>query len=261
MLCAAFVAFVAVSLAGPASADEIDARELTAAEVKRHWHGRLDGRHFAAVVQLELDLGGLRETRELRIFRDDESGREERLLVRFTEPADLRGFALLYLEQDGRPNDYFLYQPSARRVRRLPESVADDDVYGIDLEFLGFGVAQTEPTEIESLATEKVLGRECYRLTERALERNPRFDTRVTWIDRTSFVALRTRHLRGDKVVLEAETLELRDIDGVPTPVRMSFRHTDAGSVELLVREVDYASPIPDEYFSIMALVRASTDD
>ena len=53
---------------------------------------------------------------------------------------------MLFLEQQTRPNDYFLYQPELRRVRRLPEAVANDDVYGIDLEFLGFGVAQSEPT-------------------------------------------------------------------------------------------------------------------
>ena len=144
-------------------------------------------------------------------------------------------------------------------MRRLPASVADDDIYGIDLEFLGFGVAQTEPTEIESVESVRVQGRAAYRLHERATRTNPRFDERTTWIDAESYIALRTEHRRGGETVLSAESSALRDVDGVLTPMRMSFHSTRGGSernVELTVETIDYASPIPDEYFSAMALVR-----
>ena len=168
---------------------------------------------------------------------------------------------LLYLENRDRPNDYFLYQPSTRRVRRLPESVADDDVYGIDLEFLGFGVAQTEPTEIEKLSIETLDGRPAYRLVERALEKNPRFDVRTTWLDPETFVPRRTEHHRGGRLVLVAETLEVSAVQDVPTPIRISFHSIEAKrNVELVVQNVDYRAPIPEDYFSIMALVRARTE-
>ncbi len=171
-------------------------------------------------------------------------------------------WGLLYLAHGDRPNDYFLYQPSTRRVRRLPESVANDDIYGIDLEFLGFGVAQTEPTEIESVERVRLNGREAYRLREIALELNPRFERRTTWVDAETFVALRTEHLRGDEVVLVAETLALEDIDGIPTPVRIAF-HSSRGErhVELTVREIDYESAIPEHFFSTMALVRQRSSE
>jgi hypothetical protein len=234
-----------------------DAIPLSADQVADRWHGRLDGRHFFARVELEMDLAGLRERRTLRVWRDDGGSQDERLLVRFDEPADLRDVGLLYLEHSDRPNDYFLYQPSTRRVRRLPVSIADDDIYGIDLEFLGFGVAQTEPTEILSMTRERVSGRDAYRLSERALEKNPRFDQRTTWIDASNFVAVRSEHVREGDVVLIAEVLEIDTLDGVPTPVRMSFRRTSGDrTVELRVASVDYTAAIPEQYFSALALVR-----
>lgn len=249
-------------LAGVARGDDLV--PLAAEQVKQRWHSRLDGRHFSARIVLYMDLGGLREKRLLRVWRDDARGSDERLLVRFEAPADLRDVGILYLEHPDLPNDYFLYQPSTRRVRRLPASVADDDIFGIDLEFLGFGVAQTEPTEIESVESVRVQNRAAYQLRERALHMNPHFDERTTWIDAESFVALRTEHRRGGEIVLSAESIALQDIDGVPTPMRMSFRSTRGGSersVELVVESVDYASPIPEEYFSAMALVRKGAVD
>lgn len=249
-------------LASGARAGDAPPPAAEAREVQRRWQSRLDGRHFTARVVLHMDLAGLRERRELRVWRDDVAGRDERLLVRFSEPSDLRDVGLLYLERADRPNDYFLYVPSTRRVRRLPPSVANDDIYGIDLEFLGFGVAQTEPTEVVSLERSEASGRSAWRLHERALRANPRFEERVTWIDAESFVALRTEHLRAGERVLAAEAAALRDVDGVSTPMRMSFTSVRGGGerkVELVVESIDYVSAIPDEYFSAMALVRKDT--
>ena len=177
-------------------------------------------------------------------------------MVRFESPPDLRSVALLYLEHGDRPNDYFLYQPSIRRIRRLPETVANDDVYGIDLEFLGFGVAQTEPTRIESVSRVTLKGVNTYKLVERATRSNSRFDRRSTWLDPDTFLALRTEHERAGRVVLIAQVSEIQSIQGVPTPMAIHFERADAKrSVRLRVRSVDYESAIPETYFTAMALL------
>jgi hypothetical protein len=58
---------------------------------------------------------------------------------------------------------------------------------------------------------------------------------------------------------LVARTVETRPVHGVETPVRMEFENElDKRKVSLRVAEVDYELPIPEEYFSTMALVRSS---
>ncbi len=236
-----------------------DAAPLDAAAVKARWHDRLDGRRFAATIELHMRLGDLVETRELVVFRDDEGSHHERVMVRFQQPVDLRNTTFLYLERPGPPNDYFMYQPATRRVRRLPESVAEQDFYGVDLEFLGFGVAETEPTEIVDLAEETVRGRRTHRLRERARNDNPRFDERITWIDAETFVPLRTEHHKRGRRLLRADTLDLSERQGVPTPVHVHFERDDRREIELRVARVDYHAPIPDEYFSVMELAKTRT--
>ena len=250
------LAAVLVSDSGRAGSD--DAVPLSSAEVASRWHGRLATRHFSAQVRMQMDLGGLHEERILRVFRDDENGQGERVLIRFDAPPDLRNVGLLYLAHAGRPNDYFLYQPAMKRIRRLPQSIADDDVYGIDLEFLGFGVAQTSPTEVTRMTRENLDGRAVYKLEEVASEPNPRFDTRRTWIDAETFVPLRTEHLRETRTVLLAETLEVQDVQGIVTPKTMRFQKPiEKREVLLHVDSVDYQAPISDEHFSALALLKA----
>jgi hypothetical protein len=235
-----------------------DAVPLSAAEVRDRWHSRLDDRHFIATVRMEMSLAGLIESRHMMVIRDDIDGKQERVLIRFDEPADLRGLGLLYLEHQGRPNDYFIYQPSIRRIRRMPSTVVDDDVYGVDLEFLGFGVAQSEPTEIRSMRRERVGERAAYRLEERALEQNPRFEERTTWIDAESFVPLKTEHRRRDKVVLLARTERLDTVQGVVTPLEMYFeKASEKRQVRLFVDEVDYERAIPEADFSLLNLMKS----
>lgn len=254
---APLVALLALGVALRAGAQ--DAVPVDASQVKRSWHARLDSRHFSAKIALEMDLGGLKETRELHVWRDDAGTESERVMVRFESPPDLRSVALLYMEHRDRPNDYFLYQPSIRRIRRLPETVADDDVYGIDLEFLGFGVAQSEPTEIDSMSRVILNGASTYKLVESATRSNPRFDRRSTWLDRETFLALRTEHERAGRIVMIAQVRDVQWIQGVPTPMVIDFERLDTKRrVRLQVRSVDYERAIPESYFTAMALLRTS---
>ena len=96
------------------------------------------------------------------------------------------------------------------------------------------------------------------RLVERATRSNSRFDRRSTWLDAETFLALRTEHERGGRLVMRAEVHEVTDVQGVPTPAKIAFRRFDSDrTVELVVRSVDYEAEIPESYFSAMALISA----
>lgn len=231
------------------------AASLSPEEARTRWRERLAGRHFVASVHLDYRFGEQAEKRSLSVWRDDPAG-GERLMARFEEPAALRDFALLYLEQPGRPNDYFIYQPALRRVRRISERTASEDIYGVDLEVLAFGVAQTVATRVESLETSEVAGRPVLRLVERALEGNQRFDQRIADLDPTSFLPLRVEHRRGGSTVLVATTEESAVVQGVATPVRTRFvRPIDSSEVLMVVDSIDYEKPIPGAFFSTLSLV------
>lgn len=255
-LLAAVCLFCLLCPGGSSASD--DAVPLSPDQVRDRWHSRLDGHHFVAQIRMQMNLGGLLEERRLVVYRDDEAETHERVLIRFEAPADLRNVGLLYLEQPDRGNDYFLYQPALRRVRRMHESIARTDVYGIDLEFIGFGAAEGEPTVIESMQQVLLDRRVVYRLTERAREPNPRFERRITWIDPETFIPLRSELIQAGETVLIAETLEIRWVQQIPTPTQMHFlAPLDDREVTLFVDHVDYERAMPDDYFSALALMKS----
>jgi hypothetical protein len=245
----------ALALLGVVASSSLAGEPLTPEEARTRWRERLAGRHFAASVQLAYRYGEDKETRSISVWRDDPK-RGERLMARFETPPEMRGFAILYLEQPGRPNDYFIYQPELRRVRRISERTASEDIYGVDLEVLAFGVAQNVPTRAESLETLDLDGRPVLRLVERALEANQRFDTRIAHLDPKSFLPLRVEHVREGATVLIATTEESAVVQGVATPLRSRFvRPLESSEVVMVVESIDYEKPIPGAFFSTLSLV------
>jgi hypothetical protein len=245
---------LAAAAASGAGGETRGGEAVTARERMLH---RLAGAHFTALLRLEIGAADWREQRVIRLWRDDRGAAHERVMLRFEAPPDLRGIAILYLENPDRPNDYFLYQPAYRRVRRLPEAMAREDVYGVDLEYLGFGGAQLVPTRLESEQRDTLDGGPVIRFTEVAREPNPRFERRVVWLDATNDVPLRMEHERDGEKVLVARTLDVASVHGVPTPRSMVFERLAEGTtVTVSVEQVDYRSPIPEEFFSTFQLVK-----
>jgi hypothetical protein len=142
-------------------------------------------------------------------------------------------------------------------VRRIAETLAREDVYGIDLEYLGFGLAQSLPTRAESVTEDSVSGHPTLRLVERTLESNQRFDRRVAWLDPETFIPIRTVRYRGETEVLRGRTEEVRIVQGIPTPTRIVFEEAaPSETVTMEVTTIDYTTPIPEAYFSTMALIK-----
>jgi hypothetical protein len=250
----AWIAILALCLTTPCGSIASDTA-TPEKEIMQRWLGRLDGRHFAAVVMLTLERTGMTEERKVAVWRDDEHGRE-RLMARFEEPYDMRGVGLLYIQNLDRPNDYFLYQPSIKRVRRISQSLAREDIYGIDLEYLGFGLAQREPVDVEAINFDLLDGHKVLRVKQRARSTNPRFDLEIVWIDPSTYVPLQTIHYHNGEMVLRARTEEVQLIQGVPTPTRSSFeREARQETVRMTVEHIDYEATIPEVYFSTFSLV------
>lgn len=235
-----------------------NSQPLDPAQVRSRWLGRLANRHFQAQVTLRIHWGGRIEERRIDVFRDDEDGAGERLMASFETPSDMRGLALLYLENHDRSNDYFLYQPAGRRVRRVPERLAKEDVYGVDLEYLGFGLALIEPSEPISAEWTTLDDRPVIRLEERAITDNPRFHRRIVWLDPDTWIALRTEHWRAGEARLRAATHRIDRIQGIPTPREVTFeRPLEGETVTMIVNSVDYEAPIPQSFFSTLKLIQA----
>lgn len=134
-LVAAAIAGLALVPAGPARSDAEDGRPLAPAELLRRALDRRYGADTHQQMTLRLRSGGREvQTQRIEVVTKMERG-QLRALARFTAPPDLRDTALLVLEQEGRPDDYFLYLPALDRVRRVSGAQRSDSFMGTDLTY------------------------------------------------------------------------------------------------------------------------------
>jgi hypothetical protein len=137
-LCAAAAllpGLAAALLPGLAAGQAEDARPEATSELLRRAFDRRYGADTHQQMTLRLRSGGREVQRQqIEVVTHTEEGRLQ-ALARFTAPPDLRDTALLVLEQDGRPDDYFLYLPALDRVRRVSGAQRSDSFMGTDLTY------------------------------------------------------------------------------------------------------------------------------
>lgn len=68
----------------------------------------------------------------------------DRTLIRFTEPADIRGTSFLVWDQPAGEDERFLYLPSLSRVRRIAGAEAQESFVGSDLTYEDIGGRELE---------------------------------------------------------------------------------------------------------------------
>jgi hypothetical protein len=131
----ALLASPAALLAWSAAAQPEDARPEIPSELLRRAFDRRYGADTHQRMTLRLRSDGREVQRQrIEVVTKMRDGRLQ-AFARFMAPPDLRDTALLVLEQDGRPDDYFLYLPALGRVRRVSGAQRSDSFMGTDLSY------------------------------------------------------------------------------------------------------------------------------
>jgi len=121
---------------------------------------------------------------------------DNRRLVSFLSPSDIRGTKTLLIEHSNAEDDMWIYLPAMKKVRRLVASNKKDSFVGTDFSYGDVIGYKVEEWSHKLVREENVAGRDCYVVesTPKSPEiaANTGYSKRIGWIDQESFVALRT---------------------------------------------------------------------
>ena len=257
--CAAAFGIAALGLA-PAAADEVDGSPLAPAELLRTAFDRRYGADTHQQMTLRLRSGRREvQTQRIEVVTQMEGGRL-RALARFTAPPDLRDTALLVLEQDGRPDDYFLYLPALGRVRRVGGAQRSDSFMGTDLTYEDLERRRIDEFEDLRSATGNVAGEGVVLVSGRP--RHPAGYERVEFaIAPGDATILETRYTaRGSSApfkVIRFPREHLHEQDGYSVPRRISVSNLRKGTETEVTVEMLRLNPDVDlRLFTTDALLR-----
>jgi hypothetical protein len=182
-------------------------------------------------------------------FRDAQQRAVEGVLsktiVRYSDPFDLRFSGYLVVNNEGRPNDQFVYLNSRRKVRRV--NLREEAVFGTDFTFEDIIPREVEDADYERLPDQALDGRRVYvvNVTPKGHE-NSEYSKFVIHVDKTSCVPLLTRYWDEKEVEVKQLTVvadKIEDVEGVHWPMELTMRNLQLESFTTLVVEKLDANP------------------
>lgn len=120
---------------------------------------------------------------------------DNRRLITFNAPADVKGTKTLLIEHSNGDDDIWIYLPAMKKSRRLVASNKRDSFVGTDFSYGDIIGHKVGDWQHALLKEETVDGKACYVIESRPKNREVQdvsgYSKRVSWIDQQSWVALR----------------------------------------------------------------------
>lgn len=206
-----FVAFLLLSCSSViARADDLTARQILD---KAQRSGALGLVNARATVKLVVD-DGRGTTRERRLTASAvQLPGEVRRLVRFEEPADVRGVAILVTQKDGQSPDRLLYLPSQHRVRPISGRQGSQSFENTDYAYADLDLAGGESTTVTREADADVEGQHCWVVS--AVSPDSPYGKVVTYVHQQTAVPLQVDFEdRNGQLVKRLHVTRVKQVEG-----------------------------------------------
>ncbi len=194
-------------------------------------------------------------TREIQVW-SRKTGGEEKMLIKFVAPADVKGTAFLTIKKDGK-EEMKLYLPALKRVRRIASSQKKGSFMGSDFSYddiSNLSGMKIEDYSHKLLRTEKKDGQEFY-----VVESTPKpgvessYSKQIVWVPADTFVPTRIEFYKNGKLYKVLTNAEVKSFaEGkylIPTLLQMENVQTGHKTV-LEQKDLKIDVAIPDSVFS-----------
>ena len=261
---------IAISAAvaySPAAMAETGAVVISADELVANVNAVPEGETVSRRIEMLMtDRRGTQRSRHTISFRKNYEDQKKTVLF-YLEPANVRDTGFLiwdYLATD-EEDDQWLYLPALKKVRRISASDRGDYFLGTDFTYEDIKLdGKLEPLDynFRLLGKEPLDGVESYQLEavpkNDDIARELGYSRTVIWVDPANSMILRAEFWDVKGELLKTLTVsDIRQVDGIWTRHDLTMANHQSGhTTRFLFSDVDYASPIDDDFFTRGALER-----
>ena len=237
----------------PGVIDRAAAAELTGSEIMQK--ARDIETPDTAMAKLKMTLinrAGKRRVRELVSFTK-KYGEDAKSLIRFKEPADVRGTGFLHWENKGREDDQFLYLPALKRTRRIASSEKNSSFMGTDFTYQDMQGREVEEDTHTLLGLEALNGMETYKVESIPTDpKDTQYSRRISWIRMDNYFPIKAELFdRHGKPLKRLVIEKLEQVNGFWTALKTTMTNLQKETQTLIETEkVEMGKPIPDDVFT-----------
>lgn len=132
------------------------------------------------------------------------------VLIRFNEPADVKGTGFLQIEHSRADDDMWVYLPALGKTRRLVASNKRDSFFGTDFSYGDVLLPPVDKYQHTWLRDEAVDGAPCHLVESKPLDDKTRDDSgysrKLVWVDAKTFLERKVEYFDVEGKLLKTQT-------------------------------------------------------
>lgn len=245
-------ALAIVAIAARAGAQP-SAREIVA-EHQRRTEAR--SQHYEGRLQV-VDARGRVADKRWVFDRLGSHGRS-RAVLRFLDPPEVRGVALLIVNHPDRASDQWMWTPALQRERRIALQDRSTRFFGTDFSFEDLEERDVDQFEYRLLGEEPVNGVACWKIEARpGPRRKSQYTSSILWVRQDTYAFARIENYTGRDLVRRLEYRRYENVQGIWTARVLEMTDLRRTSRTILTLDsLAYNVPMREEDFTLEALRR-----
>jgi outer membrane lipoprotein-sorting protein len=255
----AVVAALGTSAGAGETARQILDRRKALEDGPRHWDDRQERMKFLIV-----DRRGGERVRELDIYEKRYPADEQKTILFFLTPAEVKGTGFLAFTHKGRPADQWLYLPELKRIRQITARTRNESFVGTDLSYHDLDIIQemtswTEDDAPSTLKGEETIDGTATHVIDLAPKREDiGYQRIVLWLGKDDLVPRRLELFAdGAEPKKRIAQSEVKSVGQIPVAHRIEVTTPAAGTKTVIdISDVKFNQKLEDDLFTQRYLER-----
>ncbi|WP_321495873.1 outer membrane lipoprotein-sorting protein [uncultured Desulfobacter sp.] len=198
---------------------DVQAAEITGSQLAQQIFDRDRGKDSLSSSQMVLiNRSGKKNVRFFATKRVEENGLETQLL-RFTDPADIKGTGFLSIEQPGWETEQFLYLPALKRTRRIVSSQKDQRFVNSDFTFEDMERHPVSDYTYQITGSEKFGPLDCHILESRPKEgAKSQYSLTISLVSKEALIPVQVKYFdKKNNHIKTYKVMRLEQVQGIWT--------------------------------------------
>ncbi len=244
---------IVVSATSPVQGADPAARQVVEEAQRR---GRSVSERYEGLLQT-FEASGKTSEKRWMYSRIGSHG-QSRVVIRFTDPAEVRGVALLIVNHPDRASDQWMWTPALERDRRIALQDRSTRFFGTDFSFEDLEERDVDQFDYALLDDEAVDGAACWKIQSTPKEsKSSQYTAQIQWIRQDNYAWARIDSYVGADVVRRLTLRDIRNVQGIWTARETAMRDFRRASItRLALQKIEYNVPLGDSDFTLQALRR-----
>jgi hypothetical protein len=228
-----------------------DARKIVEEAQRR---AQSTSQRYEGLLQV-LDSRGRVADKRWWFTRRGSHGRSKAVL-RFVEPAEVKGVALLIANHPDRASDQWMWTPALQRERRIALQDRSTRFFGTDFSFEDLEERDVDQFNYRLIGEETIDGAACWRIESTPSQRKTsQYTKSEVWVRKDTYALAQVESYIKTEVVRRLKYSDFAQQQGIWTGRRLEMTDLRRESRTILsLEKLEYNVPLREEDFTLQAL-------